>query len=148
MVKTAKAMIKKMTMWARAGFERLKHHPHKRLILVIITVYLSGYVYLRSHHLMVHAMGYGVTDQGRIVLQHQIRPGDFGVPIFNLGLNLFIRASYWGYLPVRPIETLAWSIIHPRATVLPHTPRSLSDLAHQKNQQAVRDAFQKIKGLF
>lgn len=148
MVKTAKAIVQTLIAFAQGGLERLKRSRHKRFAFVIITVYLSGYVYLRSHHLMVHAMGYGVTDQGRVVLQHQIRPGDFGVPIFNLGLNLFIRASYWGYLPVRPLETLAWYAIHPRTTVLPHTARSLADLAHQKKQQAVRDAFQKIKGLF
>ena len=58
---------------AQALLTWLRRCQHKRLALVGITLYLAGYLCLRSHHLMVHAMGYGVSDQGRVVLQHRVR---------------------------------------------------------------------------
>ena len=122
--------------YAQLCFKGLREIKHKRLALILLSIYLSGYVYVRTQHMLVHAMGYGVTDQGRVVLQHRVKRGDFGVPIFNLVLDLAVQITYLVYLPVLPFETIAWNIIHPPSTVLPHTERSLMDLEEQKRWKA------------
>ena len=118
----------------QALLTRLRRYERKRLTLVVIALYLAGYLYLRSHHLMVHAMGYGVSDEGRVVLQHRVKRGDFGVPIFSMGLHLAMEVGYWVYLPVRPLEAAAWYVMDPKFSVLPHTERSRGDLQRQKEE--------------
>ncbi|MDP6942659.1 MAG: hypothetical protein QF464_00795 [Myxococcota bacterium] len=88
----------------------------KRVILAgMFALYLAGYPVVRWAHLLVHAKTYaGAHDpDGPVVVDHGIRPGDFGTPMLGPMTTLATLAAGLAYWPIRHGEVLYWNIVEP-----------------------------------
>ena len=93
----------------------------KRLLLILLALYLAGYPVVRSMNLVVHAATFATNLGGEVVINgHYMRPGDAGIPMLQpLGWITVLLASLV-YLPVMPFETFCWSIVHPSGSPFPY----------------------------
>ena len=82
-------------------------------LLLALVLYLLSYGYLRQNHVLVHTVAHSTPEHGRVIFDHGVRSGDFGVPIFHPLFSLFVTLSELIYIPVFPYEVFYWHIVQP-----------------------------------
>ena len=87
----------------------------RALMAGAIGVYLLGYAYARDVHLIVHSVAYvgGQDPDGPIIAEHDVEPGDFGVPLLSPIATLEALLASIAYWPVRKAELVYWHIAAP-----------------------------------
>ena len=94
----------------------------KRLLLIVLALYLAGYAVARSTGLMVHTTGYASTiDGSRVIAGHSMRPADVGVPMLHPGWAFTVYLIGLAYFPVWPLEVFCWSIVQPSGSPYPYS---------------------------
>ena len=83
------------------------------VLLLVLTVYCGGYVYVRQQQWLVHCSGfaYGNTDN------HRVDIGDMGIG----ELPFEVWASYWVFAPLRWMETAYWYLRYPKGHAWPYS---------------------------
>jgi hypothetical protein len=93
----------------------------KRLLLIVLALYLAGYFVARSTGLMVHTTGYASTvDGSKVIAGHSMRPADVGAPMLHPGGALTVYLIGLAYFPVWPLEVFCWSIVQPSGSPYPY----------------------------
>lgn len=108
---------------------------NKNIILVIIILYILGYLLVRETHLIVHRSGYYSDSQGLLrTATHFVVTGDFGTPTLNLKFSLMQNIFSFIYIPIKFIEKLYWNIVVPIDSPWPYlNDKAKSNLSLHKN---------------
>lgn len=94
----------------------------KRPIVITtgLTFFVLGYALARHSDWIVHRAGFYTNPDGRrLVSEHRVTYGDFGVPMLS-PLGSTVQTMVVGvYLPLRVVETLAWHVMVPPGSEWP-----------------------------
>ena len=85
---------------------------------IIIGLYLASYGVARVDHLIIHAQSFaGMTHStGAVVVSHQVRSGDPGIPVLNPAWTLMVLAASRFFAPLMLLETATWYLVRPRGS--------------------------------
>lgn len=85
---------------------------------LLIGLYLASYGVARADHFVVHAQSFaGMTHStGAVVVSHQVRSGDPGIPVLNPVWTLMVLGSGRFFAPLMLLETGFWYVVRPRGT--------------------------------
>jgi hypothetical protein len=103
---------------AEAGVKFSGKYVKKRKVCVFVAlvIYLAGYPVARGLHLLVHAKGYMTKDGERVLVEHSIRQGDFGVPVFTPLESLTASIASLIYSPIKPLEVSYHYFVEPKGS--------------------------------
>ena len=91
------------TWWQRATFA------------MALASYVMGYGAVRYDHLLVHGVSYvgGQDPAGPVIADHEIKGGDFGVPVFGLGTAFATMLAGVIFWPLTRAELGYWYLVQP-----------------------------------
>jgi hypothetical protein len=89
-------------------------------LLIALVSYLAGYGVARDAHLMVHGVGYASADGVKLIAEHRMEAGDFGIPMLQPVAALLVLTANVLYIPIKPIEVIYWNIVQPSGSPYPY----------------------------
>ena len=92
----------------------------KPLLWAAVALYLAGYPMARSMHLVIHAAGYYTKGDQFFLAEHRMRAGDIGSPMLHPEAAIAVLLSNTLYLPIKPLESVFWHILHPSGAPYPY----------------------------
>lgn len=104
------------------GRKRERSTWAQRAILIgACLTYVLGYAAVRSDHFLVHgiSLAESADGQGAMVIAHDIRPGDFGVPELGPATAIAMQIAGVIYWPLSKAELGFWYLVEPVGSLDP-----------------------------
>ncbi len=88
--------------------------------VVLLGIYVSGYVAARQAAWIVHHASYYTDTAGQVrVAGHDVAQGDYGVPMLAPAASIIQSLVVKAYLPTSGIEVLWWKVRVPEGAPWP-----------------------------